>query len=435
MQVSVSTVSGLERRMEIAIPADRVSSEIESRLRQIARTARLRGFRPGKAPLSVVRQQFSSQVSSEVRIDILRETYAEAVTQHKLRPASDPQIEFLSTDSDPEFRFAARVEVLPEIIIAPLSTLFIDSPTADVTDADVEKMLDSMRWQRATFVEHNGPAAVRDRVTIDFEGTIDGQLFKGGSASGVSIVLGQQRLLPEFEEGVIGLSPGDKKSISVAFPVDYQSDEVAGKTAIFAISLIKCERAVLPELDDTFCQQFGVLEGGIHTLREEVVASMRNELDRAKQTRVRREVLQKLLAANPVEVPRTLLSERMTRLYRDIASRSGNVDPSSLPSPSELEPKAREQISVELILAELIKTSGIIVDRERVAARLESMIEGYPNADELRRQYLQDPQFMQGLERAVLDEQVIDYVLSKASVIEIPATFAELTGFGRGMAV
>lgn len=434
MQVSVSTVSGLERRMEISIPAGRLTGEIESRLRQIARTARLKGFRPGKAPLSVVRQQFSAQVSSEVRVDILRETYAEAVMQQKLRPASDPQIEFLSTDSDPDFRFAARIEVLPEISLAPLPTLFIDNPAAEVTDADVERMLESMRWQRATFVEHAGPAASGDRVTLDFDGTIDGLPFKGGSATGVSIVLGRQRLLTEFEDGVVGLSPGEKKSVSVVFPADYHSADVAGKTALFSISLVKIERAVLPEIDEPFCQQFGVLEGGVETLRQEVIASMRNELDRARQMRLRREVLQKLLAANPVEVPKTLLSERIARLYREIATRSGNPDPGSLPSPTELEPRAREQIAIELILAELIKTSGVTVDRDRVATRLDSMVEGYPNGDDLRRQYLQDPQFMQGLERTVLDEQVIDYVVSKATVIEVPATFAELTGFDQARA-
>jgi trigger factor len=435
MQVSVSTVSGLERRMEISIPAGRLTGEIESRLRQIARTARLKGFRPGKAPLSVVRQQFSAQVSSEVRVDILREAYAEAVTQQKLRPASDPQIEFLSTDSDPEFRFAARIEVLPEISLAPLPTLFIDNPVAEVTDADVERMLESMRWQRVTYVDHAGPAVSGDKVTLDFDGTIDGLPFKGGSATGVPIVLGRQRLLAEFEDGVVGLSPGEKKSIDVVFPADYHSADVAGKTALFSISLTKCERAVLPEIDESFCQQFGVLEGGIETLRQEVVASMRNELDRARQVRLRREVLQKLLAANPVEVPKTLLSERIARLYREIAARSGNPDPGSLPSPAELEPRAREQIAIELILAELIKTSGVTVDRDRVATRLDSMVEGYPNGDELRRQYLQDPQFMQGLERTVLDEQVIDYVVSKATVIDLPTTFADLTGFDQARAI
>ena len=434
MQVTVRTVSGLERRLEVAVPADRVSHEIETRLQQIARTARLKGFRPGKAPMLVVRQQFSSQVRSEVFAELLRGSYSEAITQQQIRPACDPQIEILASDEESGLRYAAQFEVMPEIPLPSLADIVLSRHVAEVTPHDVEQMLNSMRRQRLIFETEPRPAVSGDRVTVDFEGTISGEPFNGGSAEGVSVILGRHQLLPEFEMGVVGMAAGETKTISITFPDDYQSANIAGKMAEFRITMIRVEKVVLPELDDTFCQYFGILEGGVETLRAEVTASMNNELDRAMRGRLKQEVMDKLSRSAKFDVPRGLVAERAVQIQRRLAMRSDRPDAPAMPSATELETAARDQLALELITTELIRVNNISIDRELVSQRLEGIVQGHPNADDLRRQYLQNPEFMAGLERAVLEDQLAHFVAAKATIVDVSSSFGELTGFGQGAA-
>ena len=291
MQVSVSTVAGLERRLEVAVPADRVAGEIDSRLKQLAKTARLKGFRPGKAPFAVVRQQFASQVQTEVIGDLLRESYSEAVSREKLRPANDPRIENLSAEPGAELRFTALLEVLPEFTVKPVAELAIERPTAEVTEADIDAMIESMRRQRPDFVAVERPAADGDRVAVDFEGRIDGETFQGGSGTDIKFVLGKGQMLSEFEDGVRGATAGETRSVTVNFPADYGSPVVAGKTAVFAVTVKAVEEEKLPVVDDAFCEAFGVTEGGVEALRRDVRESMQRELAGAVRGRVRTQVL------------------------------------------------------------------------------------------------------------------------------------------------
>lgn len=248
------------------------------------------------------------------------------------------------------------------------------------------------------------------------------------------MLLGLGQLLSDFESGIDGMSAGESKVITVTFPADYPSQEVAGKVAEFSVRLIRVETPVLPEIDDTFCQFFGILEGGVQTLREEVIASMSAELDRAAKNRMQNEVRSKLAHSVQFELPRGLIAERAGQIQRQVAGRMGRSDPASMPSSSDLEAAAREQISVELLMSELVRAHDITLNRDLLTARLDSIVQGYPNAEELRRQYLQNPDFMRGLERTVLDEQLIEFVVSKATVVDVPATFSEITGFGQGAA-
>lgn len=431
MQVSVSTVAGLERRLEVAVPAERVSGEIESRLKQLAKTARLKGFRPGKAPLAVVRQQFASQVQTEVVGDLLRESYSEAVSRENLKPATDPRIENLSAEPGAELRFTALLEVMPEVTVKPVTELVIERPTADITEADIDAMLESMRRQRPDYVAVERVAADGDRVTVDFEGRIDGETFQGGSATGIKFVLGKGQMLGEFEQGVRGAKAGESRSITVNFPADYGSATVAGKTALFAVTVTAVEEEKLPEIDDAFCQAFGVAEGGVEALRRDVRESMQRELAGAIRGRVRTQVLDALHDANPIEVPKGMVAETLQSMQMDFARRVGIRDPKQLPAAEGMVEPARRRVALGLVVGELMRAQDIKVDRARVQMRLAELVGDHPQADEMRRQYLQNADAMRQIESATLEDQLIDWVLSQAKVTDKPSTFSELTGFGK----
>ena len=434
MQVSLSTVAGLERRLEVAVPAERVAAEIENRYKEIARTARLKGFRPGKAPLAVVRQQYASQVQSEVVGDLLRDSYAEAVSRQNLKPATDPRIEELSAEPGAELRYVALIEVMPEIALNPVSEIAIERPSAEITDADIVAMLETMRKQRPDFVAVEREAGENDRVTVDFEGRIEGELFQGGSANGFPFVIGQGRMLKEFEDGVRGAKAGETRSVTVNFPADYGSEQVAGKTALFSITVQTVEEQKLPELDDAFCAAFGVSEGGLEALQREVRSSMQRELDNAIRGKVRTQVLDALHDANPIEVPKGMVAEAMQSMQIDLARRMGLKDFSQLPKNDAMEAPARRRVALGLVVGEIVRAQDLKVDRARVNARLNEAVGDHPSADEMRRQYLQNAEAMRQIESAALEDQLIDWVLSQAKVTDAPSSFSELTGFGKGNA-
>lgn len=431
MQVSLSTVAGLERRMEVAVPAERVSAAIETRLKNVARTARLKGFRPGKAPLPVVRQQFGAQVQSEVVGDLLRESWSDAVTQQSLRPATDPRIELVSAEPGAELRYVASFEVLPEIRIGSLADLSIERTTASITDADIEAMLDSMRRQRPDFNAVERGATDTDRVTVDFEGRIDGVTFQGGTGTDVPFVVGQGRMLKEFEDGVRGATAGESRSVVVNFPTDYGSPDVAGKTAVFQVTVKSVEEQKLPEIDEDFCLSFGVTEGGVTALREAVVSSMENELAKAIRGQLRTQVLDALYAANPIEVPKSMITEQVQAMQVDFARRMGLRDLSQLPQTDAMEEPARRRVATGLIVSELLRAENLKLDREYVNRRLTEATGEGPGSDELRRQYLQNVEAMRQIESLALEDQLIDFVVERAKVVDKPSSFSELTGFGR----
>jgi trigger factor len=415
----------------VSVPAARVAAEIESRFKTLARTARLKGFRPGKAPMPVVRQQFGAQVQSEVVGDLLRDSYAEAITQQQLKPATDPRIETVSAEPGADMRYVALIEIFPDFTVNSVSELSIERPSAKIEDKDLEAMIETMRKQRPDFISVDRAAADGDRVTVDFEGRIDGETFQGGSATGIPFVIGQGRMLKEFEDGVKGAKAGEAKSVTVNFPADYGSDAVAGKTAIFSVTVQKVEEQKLPELNDEFCAAFGITEGGIEALRKEVLESMERELANAIRGKVRTQVLDKLHDANPIDVPKGMIAETVQSMQIDFARRMGIRDPQQLPAAESMQEPARRRVALGLVVGELIRAQGIKVDRERVNEKLNEAVGMHPNPDELRRQYLQNAEAMRQIESAALEDQLIDWVLSQAKVTEVPSTFSELTGFGK----
>ena len=320
MQVSVESTGKLERRMQVQVPAERVSEEIAARLKTISRTARLNGFRPGKAPLKVIRQQFGPQVHREVIGELLQSSYAEAVTQKQLTPAGSPRIEPQSMDEGQDLKYTATFEVFPDLELQPMESLEIDRVTAEVTEADVDAMIERLRKQQMRYSAVTRGAADGDKVTIDFEGAIDGVAFAGGKGENVAITLGEGRMLPDLEKGLVGAAAGEKRDIAVNFPADYRAAELAGKQAIFATEIKTVEEPVLPEVDEEFFKAFGVTEGGLPKLREDVAANMRRELEQALRNRNKAVAMDKLYAANPTDVPNVLLEVWLKAIYGERGS-------------------------------------------------------------------------------------------------------------------
>ena len=429
MQVSVESTGKLERRMQVQVPAERVTKEIATRLKTLSRTARLNGFRPGKAPLTVIRRQFGVQVHREVIGDLLQSSFAEAVSSKNLAPAGSPRIEPQSVAEGQDLRYVATFEVYPEIALNPLAALEIERATAEVTEADVDAMIERLRKQQVKFAPVTRAAAVGDRVTIDFEGSIDAVPFAGGKGEHVAIVLGEGRMLPEFEQGLIGAAAAETREIALVFPADYRAAELAGKRAVFRIAVGTVEEPALPELDDEFCRAFGVTEGGIPQLREEVAANMRRELAQTLRTRIKGAVLEKLLDANPIDVPNTLIETQVRDMQLEAMRRSGAKDASQAPPAQPFVEPARRRAALGLILADIIKRENLKLDPARANARLDEMVGSYGDAAAVKRAYLQNPDAMRQVENLALEDQVVDWVLAHAKVHEVPSTFKELMKF------
>jgi trigger factor len=434
MEVSLSETGGLSRRLEVAVPATEVASEVAQRLKRLSRTARLKGFRPGKAPMAVITKQFGEQVRAEVVSDLMRSSFAQAVSEQQLRPAGGPRIEPIAVGPGSDLKYAAHFEVLPEVRIKPAESIGIERPSATVTDADVDAMIENMRAQRPVFTPVDRGARESDRVLIDYQTRLEGRPFEGSDASDVNIVLGTRQAMPELEEGLKGARAGEQRTVTAVFPVAHPNKVLAGRSAELHLSIKRVEEQSLPAVDEEFFRAYGVEQGGLEQMRAEVRASMEQELTGVIRDRMRGQVLDALYRDNPLDLPRTLVEEQVQQLQIEAARRVGAREASQIPPREPFEEPARRRVALGLLLSQLVQTLGLKVDRERVRARLEQLIADYPNPDEARRAYQQNADAMRQIESAVLEDQVVDWVLSQARVTERPMTFAELTGFGRGAA-
>ncbi|HEY8540334.1 MAG TPA: trigger factor [Steroidobacteraceae bacterium] len=430
MQVSVEAIGALERRMEVQVPAERVEKAIDERLQKLSRTVRLKGFRPGKVPVKIVRQQFGQQVRQEVLGDVMQATFAEAVTQQNLVPAAGPRIEPINIEQGSDLKYRAIFEVLPEIKLSGIESIEVTRPTADVTAADVEAMIQNLREQRATYSPVDREAQDTDRVVVDFVGTLDGQSFEGGQGENVSIYLGSGRTLADFEKGVRGAKAGETKTVDVTFPDNYGAPNLAGKTAKFEITIKSVEERKLPELDEEFCKTYGVDTGGVERLRQEVEENMRRELNDAIRARMKKEVMDRLLEKNPIELPKSLVDAQVRELQIDAGRRMGARDVSQLPPAEVFVDQARRRVALSLLVNEIIKTAELKVDQSKVQARLEELAQQFPDPNQALQAYRNNPQVRRQIEAGVLEDQVVDWVLERAKVTEVPSTFKELMNFG-----
>jgi trigger factor len=429
MQVSVESISKLERRMQVQVPADRVSKEIAARLQNLSRTARLKGFRPGKAPIKVIRQQFGMQVHREVIGELLQSSFAEAVSEKQLSPAGSPRIEPQSIDEGQDLKYVATFEVFPEVALQPLDSLEVERITADVTESDIDAMLQRLRKQQMKYSPASRAAATGDKVTVDFVGTVDGAEFAGGKGESVALVLGEARMLPEFEQGLVGAAAGEERHINVNFPGDYRAAELAGKQAVFRVAVKSVEEPTLPELDEEFCKSFGVTEGGIPKLREDVAANMRRELEQKMRNRNKAAVMEKLYEANPIDVPNALLESQIRDMQIEAMRRSGAKDVSQAPPREPLVEPARRRVALGLLFNDVIRRENLVLDPQRANERLDEMVGAYGDAAALKRAYQQNAEAMRQVESLALEDQVVDWILEHAKVRETVSSFKELMNF------
>ncbi|NGP52462.1 trigger factor [Thioalkalivibrio sp. XN8] len=427
--VSVESTQGLERRMTVEVPAERIEGEVDKRLQEMGRRAKIRGFRPGKAPLKVVRQQYGAQVREDVVTEVIRDSWVEAITEQKLRPVGTPRIENHSAPKGEPMSFTAVFEVFPEIELQGHEGIEVEKPVAEIGAQEVADMIEKLRTQRSHWHGVERAAADGDRVTIDFKGTIDGEEFRGGAGNEVQVTLGEGRMLPDFEGGLQGIAPGEERTISVRFPDDYGSEEVAGKQAEFQVACRKVEENHLPEVDDLFAESFGVEEGGIEKFRQEVEQNMHAELARVVRDQLKRQVLDKLVAAHEFEVPAALIEQEIEALRRDMARR---MNPNAEPDQAELPPRepfaapARFRVALGLLIGEIVRTNEIRVDADQVEQRLREIGENFGDPEAVARIYRANRDLMSQIETAVLEEQVVDWLLARAKVTDKPVAFNEL---------
>ncbi len=427
--VSVESTEGLERRMKVEVPAERVESEIDKRLKEMSRSAKIKGFRPGKAPLKVLRQKYGPQVREDVVSEFVRSSWVEAVTENKLRPVGNPRIESHTDSKEEGLSFTAVFEVFPDIELQGHEGIEIEKPTAEIGADDVDTMIEKLRAQRMTWEPVERPAADGDQVTIDFEGTIDGETFRGGAGNDVAIVLGEGRMLKDFEAGLAGITAGEERTIEVEFPADYGGEEVAGKTAEFKVTARKVEQSRLPELDEEFCRSFGVTEGGMERLRAEVEENMAEELRQRVREIVKRQVLDKLVAANTFEVPTALFEQEVQSLRQDMARRinpNAEADKAELPERAPFEAPARFRVQLGMLIGEIVRSNEIRVDPARVQQKLQEVAESYGDPAAVIKIYRSNPDLMSQVETAVLEEQVVEWLLERANITEKPTEFKEL---------
>jgi trigger factor len=429
MQVSVESISKLERRMQVQVPAERVSKEIDARLKNLSRTARLNGFRPGKAPIKVIRQQFGTQVHREVIGELLQSSFAEAVTEKQLSPAGNPRIEPQSMDEGQDLTYIATFEVFPDVALRPMDSLELERITAEVTESDIDAMIERLRKQQMKYSPVSRAAATGDKVTLDFVGKIDGVEFAGGKGENIAIVLGEGRMLPDLEQGLVGAAPGEQRDIQVNFPADYRATELAGKTAVFSTQIKTVDEPTLPELDEEFCTSFGVTEGGIPKLREDVAANMRRELEQNLRNRNKAAVMEKLYQANPIDVPNALLESQIRDMQVEAMRRAGAKDVSQAPPREPLVEPARRRVALGLIFNDVIRRENLVLDPKRSNARLDEMVGAYGDAAALKRAYLQNPDAMRQVESLALEDQVVDWILAHAKVRDTVSTFKEVMNF------
>lgn len=432
MQANIETIGSLERRLSIAVPMEGVNSQVLSRLKQVARTVKIHGFRPGKVPMKIVEQQYGGKVRQEVLGDEIQKSFGNAIREQNLRVAGLPRIEVKSTDdATDKFEYTATFEVYPEITVGDISAAIIEKPTVEIGDAEVDKTLDVLRKQRGVFEVAERPAKMGDQVNIDYRGTIDGEVFEGGSAEGAVMQLGEGRLLPDFEKNIVGLSGGESTTFDMQFPEDYAGKEVAGKSARFEIKVNEVLGAKLPELDDEFAKQMGVEDGDQARMRADIRSNLEREVKRRADGRVKDLVMKALLDATNVELPKSLVDQESDRLIeqmkRDMKARGMSTDKAPVPREVFGE-EAKRRVQLGLILSELVKSKGLAATPEQIKAVVREQAKSYDQPDEVVRWYYESPERLREIESIVLENNVVQWVTGQAKVTDKPTAFDELMG-------
>lgn len=425
MQVTVESTSDLGRKMTVQVPSERIDSEVENRLRAMAKRAKIHGFRPGKVPLRVVRQRFGKQVLQEVLGELLRSSYQEAIAQQRLRPVGGPEIETESLVAEQGLEYTANFEVYPEFEVAPVEGLEIRRPVVEITDDDVDRVIETLRRQRRRWETVEREAREGDRVRIDFRGTLDGEVFEGGEAEDFLVELGEGRMVQGFEDHLLGLKAGEASDFELTFPQDYPKDTLAGRTVRFQVQVKEVAEPVLPEVDEKLAESYGVKQGGVEAFRQEVRHNMEREAQDKIRTRIKAQVMDGLRGLHDFELPRALVSNEIERLRKSAMETVGATDEGQFPD-ELFEAEARNRVALGLILGEIIRLQELKPDADRVDQALRRVASSYESPEEVMSYYRASPQLMSSLESVVLEDQVVDWVLARARVVDEPMRFNDL---------
>lgn len=427
MQVSIESSTGLERQLKIGVPADRIENEVTERLQKATKTVSIKGFRKGKVPLKVVKQQFGKGVRQEVIGEIVNSTFYEAISQEKLRPVGQPRIDEIKDSEGQDLEYLAVFEVYPEVTLAELSKVSISRPVTELNDDDVGKMIDVLRNQQASFEASDKPAEEGDQVNIDFVGTKGGEEFAGGKAEGQDLVLGSNSMIPGFEDGLLGVSAGDEKVLKLKFPKDYHAEELKGAKVEFAVKVNSVSSKTLPEMDDEFFKLYGVSEGGEDKFREDVRNNMERELRNAIRNKVKNRVMSQLFDLNKVELPAALVDNEILQLKQQMVQQFGGgqqFDLNMLPD-DMFRDKAQRRAALGVIVSEIVKVEELTPDEESVRERINEIASTYEQPKEVVDYYYSQTELLSSVEGVVLEDQVTELVLSKAKVSDEACSYEE----------
>jgi trigger factor len=422
MQVSVEAGEGLERKLTIQIPTETVETQVEDRLKSMLPRVKIDGFRPGKVPLRIVKQQYGDQVFHEVAGELIQKSFHEALTQEQLNPAGDPAISTDGIRPGAPLEFTATFEIYPEVTLAPVADLKLEKITSSVTDADIDNMIETLRKQRTSWSAVDRAAAEGSRVIVDFIGKIDSEAFEGGTADGVPVVIGAGAMIPGFEDKLTGLKAEDETTFTINFPDNYEAKHLSGKEAEFEVKVTAVEESVLPEVDDEFARAFGIEDGSLDKLRDDIRGNMERELDSRIRAEMKNAVMDQLVGSNPIDVPAAIVKQEAETLQKQTAAQL----PGSEQALESYTGEATRRVKLGLILAELVKSADIKPNSDKVRERVEHMSKDYEDPDEFVRYYQSNPQLLRGIETLVMEDMVVDWVMEHSMVSETERSFDDL---------
>lgn len=421
MQVSVETTQGLQRRMTVQVPSERVDKEVDGRLRSLGNTVRLDGFRPGKVPFKVLQKRFGAQVRGEVLGEVLESSFGEALAQEKLRPAGAPEIDTTQTEAGKDLEYTATFEIMPEVEVKGVSEIKVERPQVEIADVDIDRVVENLRKQQAEFVETDRAAEEDDQVIVDFKGLIDGEPFAGNEGEDVPVRIGSGQMPVEFEEALKGVKAGENKTFDYTFPEQFPDADIATKTAQFEVTVKRVEAPQLPEVDADFAEKLGFSDG-VDGMRQKIREILEGQRDQAVRGLLKPQVLNQLADANEFELPQVLVDTEIEELRGQTPGNDADDEKAS----GEIETEARRRVALGLLVNEIVRGNEIKIDQDRVRKTLEDMVSQYEQPQELIRYYLQNRELMQGIELSVLEDQVVDWLLEQAQVTDKPQSFEEL---------
>ena len=431
MQVFIETTSGLERRLTVGVPAERVENEVNNRLQKAAKNVRLDGFRPGKVPMRVIKQRYGAGVRQEVLGEVMSQSFYEAVTQENLRPAGQPSIEPKSMEEGKDLEFVATFEIFPEIELADMAGFQVERPAAEVSDTDVDDMIEIFRKQQGGMEVVDRAAADGDKVKLDYAGSRDGEAFEGGSAQGADLELGSGSMIPGFEDGIVGMTAGEEKTLALSFPEDYHSEELKGAAVEFKITLHSVSEQVVAPMDDELFQKYGVEEGGEEQFRKEIAENMQRELSTAVKNKVKQQVMDAIVSANESqEVPRALIDQEIGNMRKQMFQQFGgagaeNMDLESLLPADMFQDQAERRVKLGLLLNEYISKVELKADADKVREAIEEIASTYQDPDEVVQWYYSNQEQLSGVESMVLEDQAVQQLLAQATITDQACTYQE----------